>query len=67
MNRYMEILESWVEIGLISIKGKTINQRVRECQSQDEFNELLGLLVSMIFTMLDPTRLELSLDLKWRL
>ena len=53
------------EIGLISIKGKTINQRVRECQSQDEFNELLGLLVSMIFTMLDPTRLELSLDLKW--
>ena len=53
------------EIGLISFKGKTINQRIRECQSQDEFNELLGLLVSMIFTMLDPTRLELSLDLKW--
>ena len=48
-----------------SFKGKTINQRIRECQSQDEFNELLGLLVSMIFTMLDPTRLELSLDLKW--
>ena len=44
------------EIGLISFKGKTINQRIRECQSQDEFNELLGLLVSMIFTMLDPTR-----------
>ena len=36
------------EIGLISFKGKTINQRIRECQSQDEFNELLGLLVSMI-------------------
>lgn len=53
------------EIGLISFKGKTINQRIRECQSQDEFNELLGLLVSMIFTMLDPTRLEFSLDLKW--
>lgn len=53
------------EIGLISFKGKTINQRIRECQSQDEFNELLGLLVSMIFTMVDPTRLELSLDLKW--
>ena len=29
------------EIGLISFKGKTINQRIRECQSQDEFNELL--------------------------
>lgn len=53
------------EIGLISFKGKTINQRIRECQSQDEFNELLGLLVSMILSMLDPTRLELSLDLKW--
>ena len=53
------------EIGLISFKEKTINQRIRECQSQDEFNELLGLLVSMIFTMLDPTRLEFSLDLKW--
>ena len=29
------------EIGLISFKEKTINQRIRECQSQDEFNELL--------------------------
>ena len=53
------------EIGLISFKGKTINQCIRECQSQEEFNELLGLLISMIFTMIDPKRLELSLDLKW--
>ena len=53
------------EIGLISFKGKTFNQRIRDCQNQEEFNEILSLLISMIFTMLDPTRLELSLDLKW--
>ena len=54
------------EIGLISLKGKTINQQIRECQNQEEFNEILSLLLSMVFTMIDPKRLELSLDLKWR-
>lgn len=53
------------EIGLIPFKGKTINQRIRECHNQDEFNKLLSFLLSMIFTMIDPNRLELSLDLKW--
>lgn len=54
------------EIGLISLKGKTINQQIRECQNQEEFNEILSLLLSIVFTMIDPKRLELSLDLKWR-
>lgn len=54
------------EIGLISLKGKTINQHIRKCHSQEEFNEILGVLLSMIFTIIDPKRLELSLDLKWQ-
>ena len=36
------------EIGLISLKGKTINQQIRECQNQEEFNEILSLLLSMV-------------------
>ena len=57
------------EVGIGSsyfYKDETINQQIRECQNQEEFNEILSLLLSIVFTMIDPKRLELSLDLKWR-
>lgn len=53
------------EIGLIPIDGISINQRIRDCQSQQEFNDLLYLMFCMILTMFDPYEIHLSIDTKW--
>lgn len=54
------------EIGLMAIDDQTLNQKVRGCQSQEEFNHLLCFILSMIYTMVDPYYIDLSIDLNWQ-
>lgn len=53
------------EIGLIQINQKSLNQRIRTCKTQAQFNEEMLTLLSIILTMLDPNRIDLSLQIPW--
>lgn len=53
------------EIGLIPIQAQSLNQRIRSCQTQAQFNEEMLTLLSMIITMLDPNRIYISLQVTW--
>ena len=53
------------EIGLIPIRAQSLNQRIRSCQTQAQFNEEMLTLLSMIITMLDPNRIYVSLQVTW--
>lgn len=53
------------EIGLIPIGEQSLNQRIRSCQTQAQFNEEMVTLLSIIITMLDPNRIDVSLHVAW--
>lgn len=53
------------EIGLIPIGEQSLNQRIRSCQTQAQFNQEMRTLLSIIITMLDPNRIDVSLHVAW--
>ena len=54
------------EIGLLHYNGITLNKRVRDCKNQDEFNEIISYLLLVIYTMLDPKEIYLSISIPWQ-
>ncbi len=49
------------EMGLIHKQGITLNQLIRQCQSQDEFNQYVYFILEMIITMFDPQLIDISI------
>ncbi|MEG0365301.1 MAG: ROK family transcriptional regulator [Coprobacillus sp.] len=52
------------EIGLIPYQGKTLNQCIRECQSEEEFIEIVIHLLIIIYSFVDPKHVDLFYNKK---
>lgn len=53
------------EIGLIPYNGKPLNLAIRECRHQEQFNELLRFLLTIIISTYDPAFIHISIDNQW--
>lgn len=54
------------EIGLIPYHGIPLNLAMRKCQNQQQFNELLIFLFTIIVSTFDPPYIYVSIDNKWK-